>query len=399
MSLFAGLRVIDCASFIAGPAAATILGDFGAEVIKIEPPGAGDPYRALAAMPGYPRSAENYTWLLDGRNKRSLALDLKSAAGRAILLRLVESADVFITNMPLGVRGRLGIAHADLSRGNPRLIYASLTAYGEVGDEAGKTGFDSTAYWARSGLMDQVRASADQPPARSVPGMGDHPTAVALYAAIVTALLRRERTGRGGHVETSLLANGLWSNGCLAQAALCGAEFFPRPPRERAPNACAHHYRTRDGRWFILSMLNEDRQFPDLVQALDRPDLLTDPRFASTKARHDNAAALIAVFDEVFADRDLADWRARLDAHGLTFGVVATPSDIAHDHQARAIRALVPLADSDFLTVSSPFEIAGEAKTPPRRAPALGADSEAILREAGYEMHEIAAWREAGVIG
>lgn len=399
MSLFAGLRVIDCASFIAGPAAATILGDFGAEVIKIEPPGAGDPYRALAAMPGYPRSAENYTWLLDGRNKRSLALDLKSAAGRAILLRLVESADVFITNMPLGVRGRLGIAHADLERGNPRLIYASLTAYGEVGDEAGKTGFDSTAYWARSGLMDQVRASADQPPARSVPGMGDHPTAVALYAAIVTALLRRERTGRGGHVETSLLANGLWSNGCLAQAALCGAEFFPRPPRERAPNACAHHYRTRDGRWFILSMLNEDRQFPDLVQALDRPDLLTDPRFASTKARHDNAAALIAVFDEVFADRDLADWRARLDAHGLTFGVVATPSDIAHDHQARAIRALVPLADSDFLTVSSPFEIAGEAKTPPHRAPALGADSEAILREAGYEMHEIAAWREAGVIG
>ena len=399
MSLFAGLRVIDCASFIAGPAAATILGDFGAEVIKIEPPGAGDPYRALAAMPGYPRSAENYTWLLDGRNKRSLALDLKSAAGRAILLRLVESADVFITNMPLGVRGRLGIAHADLSRGNPRLIYASLTAYGEVGDEAGKTGFDSTAYWARSGLMDQVRASADQPPARSVPGMGDHPTAVALYAAIVTALLRRERTGRGGHVETSLLANGLWSNGCLAQGALCGAEFFPRPPRERAPNACAHHYRTRDGRWFILSMLNEDRQFPDLVQALDRPDLLTDPRFASTKARHDNAAALIAVFDEVFADRDLADWRARLDAHGLTFGVVATPSDIAHDHQARAIRALVPLADSDFLTVSSPFEIAGEAKTPPHRAPALGADSEAILREAGYEMHEIAAWRKAGVIG
>ncbi len=399
MSLFAGLKVIDCASFIAGPAAATILGDFGADVIKIEPPGTGDPYRTLAAMPGQPRSAENYNWLLDARNKRSLALDLKSAAGHAILLRLAEDADVFITNMPLGVRGRLGIAHADLAARNPRLIYASLTAYGEAGDEAGKTGFDSTAYWARSGLMDQVRPSADQPPARSVPGMGDHPTAVALYAAIVTALLRRERTGRGGHVETSLLANGLWSNGCLVQAALCGAEFYPRPPRERAPNACAHHYRTRDGRWFILSMLSEERQFPDLARALNRPDLLTDPRFMTNDARHRHTEALIALLDEAFARRDLAEWRAILDEHGLTFGVVATLADIPHDHQARAIHALVPCADSDVLTISSPFQIAGETKTPPRCAPALGADGKAILREAGYNEREIDAWHGAGVIG
>ncbi len=399
MSLFANLKVIDCASFIAGPAAATILGDFGAEVIKIEPPGTGDPYRALAGMPGQPQSPENYNWLVDARNKRSLALDLKSDAGRAILRRLVEAADVFITNMPLGVRGRLGIAHADLAALNPRLIYASLTAYGEAGDEAGKTGFDSTAYWARSGLMDQVRPSADQPPARSVPGMGDHPTAVALYAAIVTALLRRERTGHGGHVETSLLANGLWSNACLAQAALCGARFFPRPPREQAPNACAHHYRTRDGRWFILSMLSEERQFPDLARALGRPDLLDDPRFANNETRHANAPALITLLDGIFATRDLAAWRTTLDAHGLTFGIVATLEDIPGDRQARAIHALVPLADHDTLTIMSPFQIAGEVKTRPHRAPELGADSEAILRENGYTPSEIAAWRASGVIG
>lgn len=396
--LFAGLRVIDCASFIAGPAAATILADFGAEVIKVEPPGAGDPYRALSSMPGQPTSPHNYNWLLDARHKRSLALDLKSADGRAILHRLVARADVFITNMPLPVRGRLGIAHADLAARNPRLIYASLTAYGEIGAEAGRTGFDSTAYWARSGLMDQVRPSAASPPARSVPGMGDHPTATALYAAIVTALLKRERTGKGGHVETSLLANGVWSNACFVQAALCGATFYPRPSREAAANACTHHYQSGDGRWFILSMLSEERQFPDLARAIGQADLLEDPRFATTKARHANATTLIALLDAAFAAHPLAHWREILDRHGLTFGVVATMDDPPQDRQARAVGALVPMAGEDMLIVSSPFQIAGEHKLPPRRAPELGADSRAILREAGVEEAEIERLRTRGVV-
>jgi len=396
--IFAGLRVIDCASFIAGPAAATILADFGAEVIKIEPPIGGDPYRGLAAMPGQPTSPHNYNWLLDARHKRSLALDLKSTEGRAILHRLVASADVFITNMPLPVRGRLGIAHADLAARNPRLIYASLTAYGEIGEEAGRTGFDSTAYWARSGLMDQVRPSADTPPARSVPGMGDHPTAMALYAAIVTALLKRERTGQGGHVETSLLANGLWSNACFVQAALCGATFYPRPPREQAPNACTHHYQSGDGRWFILSMLSEERQFPDLARAIGQEHLSEDPRFATTAARHANAASLIALLDGVFAAQPLAYWRETLNRHGLTFGVVATMDDPPQDRQARAIGALVPLAEGELLTVSSPFQIAGEHKIPPRRAPELGADTSAILRELGVSEGEIERLRGLGVV-
>src|SRR6476620_2919592 len=196
-SLFAGLYVIDCASWIAGPAAATMLSDFGADVIKIEPQGAGDPWRASTPIPG---KTVDYYWQLTSRNKRSLALDLKHPDGQAVLHRLAATADVFITNFPLPVRDRLRLAPDHLMPLNPRLIYASFTAYGEHGEEAAKTGFDSTAYWARTGLMDAVRADVDTHPARSAPGMGDHPSATGLYAAIVTALYRREKTGKGGVV-------------------------------------------------------------------------------------------------------------------------------------------------------------------------------------------------------
>ncbi len=283
--IFAGLRVIDCASFIAAPAAATLLSDFGADVIKIEPPGGGDSYRNLGALPGLPDSDCDCAWMLTGRNKRSLALDLKAADGRDVLYRLVREADIFITNLPLPARRRLQIAAEDLTPLNKRLIYASLTAYGETGAEAEKSGFNSTAWWARSGLMDIVRSDHTAPPARSAPGMGDHPSAMALYGAIVTALYRRERTGQGGVVHSSLLANGIWANGFFIQAKLVDARFHPRRPRAESPNAMTNLYHTRDGRWFMLAMLNEERQFRPFAAALGRPDLPDDPRFATIPAR------------------------------------------------------------------------------------------------------------------
>ena len=318
-SLFAGLKVIDCASWIAGPAAATMLSDFGADVIKIEPPGAGDPWRALTPIPGKPT---DYYWQLTSRNKRSLALDLKQAEGRAVLYRLLASADVFVTNFPLPVRERLQIAPAQVLPLNPRLIYASFTAYGEVGDDAAKTGFDSTAYWARTGLMDMVRATAETEPARSAPGMGDHPSATGLYAAIVTALYRREKTGQGGVVQSSLLQNGLWANACFVQSRLCGEHMTHRAPRAQAPNALANHYQCRDGRWFIMALHNEPRQWHGFLAAIGRADLADDPRFATSAARKQHASALVQVLDAVFAQRDLADWRTLLDAAGVTFGGV-----------------------------------------------------------------------------
>ena len=159
---------------------------------------------------------------------------------------------------------------------NPRLIYASFTAYGEQGEEAGRTGFDSTAYWARTGLMDMVRATEDTEPARSVPGMGDHPSATAMYAAIVTALYRREKTGKGGIAQSSLLQNGLWANACFVQSRLFGEHVPLRAPRAEAPNPLANHYRCRDGRWFIMALFNEQRQLRGFLAAIGCTHLADD---------------------------------------------------------------------------------------------------------------------------
>ena len=356
-SLFAGLKVIDCASWIAGPAAATILSDFGADVIKLEPPGAGDPWRAAPPVAG---KTADYDWQLTSRNKRSLALDLKHADGLVVLYHLIASADVFVTNFPLPVRQRLKIDAADLTALNPRLIYASLTAYGEAGAEAARTGFDATAYWARSGLMDMVRPSSDAEPARSVPGLGDHPSATSLYAAIVTALYRREKTGKGGVVQSSLLQNGLWANACFVQTRLFGEHVAVRPPRDQATNALANQYRCRDGRWFMMAMHNELRQWRGFVTAIDQPRLAEDPRFATKDARRENARSLTKILDAVFARRDLAAWRSILDAAGVTFGAVHTVNEASGDTQFQQIGALVPFADGKGLTVSSPFHLDGE---------------------------------------
>src|SRR6195952_1900622 len=320
--IFEGLKVLDFASFIAAPAAATVLSDFGADVIKIEPPGSGDPYRNLPNLPGYPVSPHNYAWMLESRNKKSLALDLGKPEGQAVLRRLAGSADVFITNFPPAVRGRLGITYEELKPLNDRLIYASFTGYGEKGEEANKPGFDSNAYWARSGLMDLVRADLDTTPARSVAGMGDHPCAMAFYGAIVTALYKRERTGKGSHVSSNLMANGVWAASVLAQAKLCGATFGERRPREQALNAVTNHYQCKDGRWIILSLLNEEKQFPVFCKVVAREDLLADPRFETKIARHRHSHDLIAVLDKIFVTKPLSEWRTLLDSgEGLIFGV------------------------------------------------------------------------------
>jgi crotonobetainyl-CoA:carnitine CoA-transferase CaiB-like acyl-CoA transferase len=243
-----------------------------------------------------------------------------------------------------------------------------------------------------------VRADVDTAPARSAPGMGDHPSATGLYAAIVTALYRREKTGRGGVVRSSLLQNGLWANGCFVQTRLFGEPVPHRPPREAAPNALANHYRCRDGRWFIMALFNEERQLRPLLNAIGREDLADDPRFATKEARKQNATALVVELDAVFATRDMADWRAILDSVGVTFGVVGKVDDVSNDEQMQAIGALVPFADGKALTVSSPFQLEGEAKVAPRRAPTVGQHSEDVLREAGYAADEIGRLRQSGAL-
>jgi crotonobetainyl-CoA:carnitine CoA-transferase CaiB-like acyl-CoA transferase len=267
-----------------------------------------------------------------------------------------------------------------------------MTAYGEHGDEAPRSGFDATALWARTGLMDLAKPSPDSPPARSLPGMGDHPTGVSLFAAIMTALYQRTLTGRGTMVSTSLLANGVWWNAIQIQAALCGARVEPRPPREQPASALANLYRCADGRWFLLNVLNDDRDWPHLLRAIERPDLGDDPRFAATPARRAHAQALVPILDGVFGSKPWAQWRDILNHHRLTFGEVGRVDDARDDPQMVASGALVPIADPRAgagLTVSSPFWLENVEKIAPRLAPELGEHSVEILREVGLGEAEI----------
>jgi len=397
---FTGLKVLDLASFIAGPIATTVLGDYGAEVIKIEPPGEGDPNRKLGQAHSVPQHPVNFCWHLVNRNKRSVVLDLKQPEGRAVLDRLIRRSDVMVVNYPARVRARLAMRYADVAPLNPRLVYASLTGYGETGPDADQPGFDSTAFFARSGLLDAL-TYRDASPAFSLPAQGDQMAGMNLFAAIAMALLHRERTGQGSEVSTSLYASGLWSNAVMVQGALLGAYVAPRPPRTEPRSALANQYRTADGRWIQLTIVREDKLWPELCAAIERPDLLADPRFGTTEQRRAHAVALAAILDPVFASRPWPEWKARLRAREITFGLLGVMRDVPNDTQAVASGAIVPTRQADMpRTVSAPIRLGFSPDPEPAGpAPALGADTDDVLGELGYGAAEIAALRAAGAAG
>ncbi|MGU7776178.1 CaiB/BaiF CoA transferase family protein [Burkholderia sp. MR1-5-21] len=389
-SIFSTLKVVDFASYVAGPAATTILSDFGATVVKIEPPGAGDPYRHFYKAPPNPVSDYNYPWQLTNRNKQSLALDLKSPDAHDVVARLVKWADVVVVNFPPSVKEKLGLTYDALSGLNERLVYADITGYGANGPEANKPGFDVTAYWARSGLMDVTR-DGDSPPAVPVPGIGDHATACTLYSAIVTGLYRRERTGKGSYVTTSLIAQGAWASAMWIEGGLSGARFQRAQSRTAPQNALLNPYRTADGRWLLLILL-QDKDWQGLVKAMQLPSLLTDARFADSDARVENAGALVAILDEAFVQYPLAYWKALFDECRVVYGVVQNAEEVVGDMQMYANDIFVPLAEpcgGATHTVSSPLQIAGVTKVAPRRAPDLGEHSRSVLQQLGYDDSEI----------
>lgn len=399
-SLLEGIRVLEVATFVFGPAAGTVLGDFGADVVKVEHPATGDPYRYLHQLAPLPVSEVDYCWILDSRNKRSIAIDLKSEKGHALVVELARRADVFITNFHPSVLADLKIRYEDLAPENERLVYAHATGYGEVGDEVEKPGYDATAWWARSGLMDAVRNSGGDP-ALAVAGMGDHPSALALLSGIALALYARERSGLGTKVSTSLLANGAWANGIYLQAALCGAAPYEAPGAGHCPNALVTHYATGDGRRLYLAMVQEAVEWRRFCEAIARPELLTDPRFAELEARRANALALQAILVELFSQKTQPEWREILDRHGVTFGVISRTQELPDDEQLIANGVLRELDDPrhpGLRTVDSPVWLEGALKRPASRAPEIGEHTSEILGELGYDARRIAALAGEGIV-
>ena len=395
-----GLRVLDLASFIAGPVATTVMGDYGAEVIKIEPPGEGDPQRKLGQAHSVPQHPVNFCWHLVNRNKRSVVLDLKHPDGRAAFDRLLATADIMVVNFPLKVRERLRMRYADVKHVNPRLIYASMTGYGESGPDAEQPGFDSTAFFARSGLLDGLTYEGG-PPAFSLPAQGDQMTGMNLFAAVTMALLHRERTGEGSEVGTSLHASGLWSNAILAQGALLGSFVAPRPPRNKPRSALANQYRTSDGRWIQLTIVREDKLWPELCKAMERTDLLDDPRFKTLESRRAHAHELAALLDPVFASRPWLDWRDRLRRHEITFGLLGILRDVPDDEQAVANGAVVASTQADMpRTISAPIRLSfAPEPVAPGPGPDYGVHTDEVLAELGYASDEIDRLRSARAIG
>src|SRR5713101_3418273 len=396
-NIFSGLKVVDLASFIAGPSAAVILSDFGADVIKVEPP-AGDLWRHGHQIPPQPQAKDAYPWHLANRNKRGITLDLKSPSASQVLEKLVKWADVLIVNTPHPARKKLKLEYDDVVQWNARLIYADVTGFGEEGPDAELPGFDITAYWARSGLLSMTR-DAGQPPTWPVAGSGDNATAVGLYSAIVTALYRRERTGKGSHVTTSLLAAGVWSASVFIQAALCGASFYGLHDRTRPANAALNTYRSSDGTWFVLVATPD--KVPAVLKAMGREDILTDPRFSDPAKLAQNRPQLTAMLDEIFGSQPMSHWYEVFSGAQITFGAVREPQEVVNDPQLRANDIVVPLEGAGeklTSTISSPFQVHGVTKVPARRAPGIGEHNDEVLKEIGFTTDDIGSFRASGTI-
>jgi crotonobetainyl-CoA:carnitine CoA-transferase CaiB-like acyl-CoA transferase len=395
-NIFSGLKVVDLSSFVAGPGAAVILSDFGADVIKVEPP-KGEVWRMANKFPPQPFAKDAYQWHLSNRNKRGLAVDLKSPDAQKVVERLVKWADVMIVNTPHPARKKLKLEYEDVAQWNPRLIYTDLTGYGENGPDADLPGFDVTAYWSRSGLLSVTR-DAGAPPTWPFSGTGDNPTAVVLFAATVMGLYRRERTGKGSYVTTSLLASGVWSTGLAISAALTGAKFGQHD-RRNPPSVVTNVYKSSDAIWFVLALTPD--KIPAFLAAIGHSDLLKDPRFADPQKLAANRPQLTAIADEIFGSQPMSHWREVFDQAHLTYGLVRDPSDVIKDPQLQENGIVVPIDGAGGnlkFTVSNPIQMHGVTKVPAKRAPEIGEHNEEVLEELGFSASDIAGFRASGTI-
>jgi crotonobetainyl-CoA:carnitine CoA-transferase CaiB-like acyl-CoA transferase len=399
----AGIRVIEIAAFGFVPTAGAVLGAWGAEVIKIEHPEYGDPARGLATagiQPG--EKGVHFLWEVFNRGKKSVGLDLASSDGQQLLYRLIDGADVLLTNFLAPARKKLGLNDDTVRARNPQIIYARGTSHGNRGSDAEMGGFDGMSYWYRSGLGMAARSpGVDFPVGLPVPAFGDIQTGTHLAGGVAAALFRRERTGEGATVDTSLMLGGLWaSQGAMAGAFVLDAEALPRHDRARPQNPLHNQYMTKDRRVLALSLLQADRYWPGLCEAIGRPDLIDDPRFATARDRKANVGACVKLLDEIFAARTLEQWKLALATQEGPWAPVQTTREALNDPQAEANKYIQYVQyDNGTRLPLVPSPVHFDDSVPHARpAPKHGADTDDVFLAAGLDWDEILDLKVRGVI-
>lgn len=374
-----GVRVVEMGVWVAGPSAGGVMADWGADVIKVEPP-KGDPFRGIFGALGYEDDLPNPPFMLDNRGKRSVVLDLRQDADRAAMDKIIATADVFISNMRTDALERLALDGPTLTAKYPRLVYGSVTGYGIEGPDRDRPAYDVGGFFARSGISD-LMVPPDDAPLNQRGGWGDHVTGVSAVAGIVAALFARDRTGKGQIVEASLLRSGMYSIGWDLGMQLTMGKVQQTYHRTASPTPLVNSYRTSDERWFFLLGLEGERHWPGLVQAIDRPDLESDERFATGNDRIRNRRVLIGELDVEFAKRTMSDWAAIFDKADVWWQLVQTPAEVIADPQAA--RTLVEVGDDGSRSVGPPAAFSDYPVTKTGKVPALGEHTDEVLREVG----------------
>ena len=399
-----GLKVIDMGHVVAIPSSGAVFADWGAEVIKVEPL-IGEMMRGLgrsARNPGFLQvegGEVNWRIQLFNRNKRGIAVDLTKESGRSIIYKLVQSSDAFMTNYELGALNKLKMDYETLSQYNPAIIYAVLTGYGTKGPDKDERGFDYAAGWARSG-MQYLLGQPGCPPPQQRGGVMDRVAGFHVVTGILAALHHREKTGEGQKIEFSLYHSGVWTLAADIQGALVGLPL-PQHDHTMAGNPLANTYRTKDGRWFILAMLQSDLQWPSFLRAIDKVELKDDPRFNSMEKREENCVELIRILDEVFATKTLEEWEKRFKVDNLIYGRIQTPTEVTTDPQALVNDFFAeidhPLAGKLKL-VTTPVKFCQNPAAVKTSAPEVGQHTEELLLELGYSWEDIAQLKDEGAI-
>jgi crotonobetainyl-CoA:carnitine CoA-transferase CaiB-like acyl-CoA transferase len=394
-----GIRVVELGVWVAAPSTAGVLADWGADVVKVEPP-RGDPLRGFFLAAAGLDLPVNPPFELDNRGKRSISIDIANPDGARLVAELVSRADVFLTNVRPQVLERVGLDYGSLAAHNSRLVYGRITGYGEAGPERDRAAYDLGAYWSRAGIAAALTAPGAHPPYQRG-GFGDHTAGLAILGGILAALLAREKTGEGQFVSTSLLRTGTYVLGFDLNTTLRLGITLPQPTRATMPNPLMTCYRASDGRWFWLLGLQADRHWPDLLRAVERPEWQVDPRFQDIHARRQHSAELVALLDDIFSTRPLAEWAERFDAAGMWWAPVQTADEVIADPQVRAAGAFVdvPLADGGTTPmIASPVDFSSNRWEPRAPVPEHGQHTEEILMELGYDWEAIADLKQRGII-